>query len=79
LLDDRVVARACVSALPRVRRRVRDILSPTVPAVAPDAPIVEVARAMRRFGVDAAVVVDGDSLVGIVTTTDVVAALAGLR
>ena len=78
LLADRAIAAVWVrdpGAL--ARRRVADLVSGHPPAVHPQAPVTAVARIMVHSGVDAVPVVDATGhLVGIVTTTDLVRALA---
>lgn len=66
-------------SLPRSKlgsRSVRDIMTPATLTVRPDASVVEVARFLDRAGVHRALVMDGSVLVGIVTTLDLVRALA---
>ncbi|MFW6192777.1 MAG: HPP family protein [Gemmatimonadota bacterium] len=66
-------------SLPRSKlgsRSVRDIMTPATLTLRPDASLVEVARFLDRAGVHRALVMDGSVLAGIVTTLDVVRALA---
>lgn len=52
--------------------RVRDVMTPAPARVAPDASVEEVARLMSREGFHRVPVVEGDRLVGIVSTMDFV-------
>lgn len=66
-------------SLPRSKlgsRSVRDIMTPATLTVRPDASLVEVARFLDRAGVHRALVMDGSVLAGIVTSLDLVRALA---
>lgn len=80
VLADRAIAAVWVrdpGALARLR--VAELVGGHPPAVLPGASVAAVARVMVRSGVDAVPVVDPvGHLLGIVTTTDVVRALAGL-
>jgi len=59
-------------------RRVRDLLGcGTRPRVGPDTPLARVAAVMLDAACDAVPVVAGDGLVGLVTASDVLAAVAG--
>ncbi|MCW2778637.1 MAG: acetoin dehydrogenase AcuB [Frankiales bacterium] len=79
LVDDRLVALAQVAdAAPR-SRPVASLMTHYVPQVSPDADLPRVARLVRDSGCDAVVVVVDGALVGLVTATDLVAALAGHR
>jgi CBS domain-containing membrane protein len=49
---------------------VRDIMTPTVLTVAPDAPLLEAAEILRDEGIGCLPVMDGDELVGIITRND---------
>lgn len=80
VLDDRAVVGTCGPGdLVRRRRRVGELLGGDAPTVGPATTLAEVARIMAHRVVDAVAVVDsaGD-LVGVVTTTDVVGALAAV-
>jgi CBS domain-containing protein len=57
------------------QQRASDYMTESLVAVAPDAPIAEVARLMRQNRVHRVLVIDGDALQGIVTTFDVVGVL----
>lgn len=58
------------------RRRVAELLEPEQAIVDSDTTIADVARMMRRLGVDAVAVIDADgSLTGIVTGSDLIAVL----
>ncbi|MER7107703.1 CBS domain-containing protein [Streptomyces sp. NPDC000229] len=50
---------------------VRDVMTPGVVAVSPDASLVEAAQLMRAQDVGGLVVADGDRLVGVVTDRDI--------
>ena len=52
--------------------RVRDVMTPAPARVAPDASVEEVARLMTREGFHRVPVVEGERLVGIVSTMDFV-------
>jgi CBS domain-containing membrane protein len=56
---------------------VSDVMSPSVLAIGPDAPILEAVRAMVAEGVHRLLVADDGKLVGIVTSMDVLRALLG--
>lgn len=58
-------------------RLVRDIMTREVVTVAPDAPLAEVSSVLEKRGIKRVPVVRGDSLVGIVSRSDLVHALAG--
>ncbi len=58
-------------------RLVRDVMTPEILAVSPDAPIERATQLMAFEGVHRVLVFDGDRLVGIVTSMDVLRALAG--
>lgn len=79
LLDDRTLVQVWTpGALSRTRRTVGELLPRRVPSVAPSTPLLEVARRMQEYGTDALVVVDVHGrLLGVVTVTDLVKALAG--
>jgi CBS domain-containing protein len=55
---------------------VRDFMTPTVHAVPPDATLPELARLLLDRQIHRALVLDGDRLAGIVTTLDVLRAVA---
>ena len=80
LLDDRTLVHVwSPGSLSRTRRCLGELLSPRPPTVGPATPLVELARRMQDYGTDALLVVDIDGrLMGVVTVTDVVAALAGI-
>lgn len=56
-------------------RRVADFMTSSVIAVAPDAPIAEVARTLRSHHVHRVLVVNGGRLVGLISSFDLVALL----
>lgn len=65
------------SALESLRTlTVRDIMTPHVVSVSPDQPIVEIAELMRTKRIHRVLVIEADSLLGIVTSLDIVAAVA---
>jgi len=57
---------------------VEEVMSPVPYAVAPATPLGLVAREMAEHKYGSAVVMDGDKVVGVFTTTDALAALAAL-
>lgn len=57
-------------------RLVRDIMTREVATVAPDASLAEVSAMLEQHGVKRVPVVEGDSVVGIVSRSDIVRALA---
>ncbi|MBK9179098.1 MAG: CBS domain-containing protein [Acidimicrobiales bacterium] len=79
VLDDQALVRARTPGTvgTAARKVVGDILPRAFPTVGPDAPFAEVVARLRAEGVDALPVVsdEGDFL-GMVTATDVIAALA---
>jgi CBS domain-containing protein len=79
VLDDRLLALEWpVGPLGPHRRRLRDILPASVHCVLPTTPLAVVARTMARERLDATpVVLDDGRLVGIVTSGDIVAFVAG--
>ncbi|MCU1693418.1 MAG: hypothetical protein JWM64_2509 [Frankiales bacterium] len=77
LIDDRLVALAQLADGVPDRRRVVALMTHYVPQVAPDAALSRVARLVGDSGCDAVVVMDDGGLVGLVTATDLVAAVAG--
>jgi CBS domain-containing protein len=81
LLSDRVVASIWAGEPMRFEvTPVGDVCDGIRPFVGVDASLADVARAMRRCGTDAVVVVDGDGRpLGVVTTTDIVALMAKPR
>ena len=78
MLDDRLLIRAMDPGTVTRRRRVAELLPATVVSVPPDLGIVDVARRMGASGRDAVAVVDGDELLGVLTSVDLVAVLASL-
>lgn len=77
LVDDRLVALAHLADGAPDRTPVTALMTHYVPQVSPDAALPRVARLVRASGCDAVVVMDdGGALVGIVTATDVVVAVA---
>lgn len=54
-------------------RPVRELMTPDPLVVAPETPFLEVVRALLGRGIDAAPVVDGGRLVGVVSTSDLTA------
>ncbi|MCE3553139.1 CBS domain-containing protein [Pseudonocardia sp. RS11V-5] len=56
---------------PMRRTLVADVMTTDVEAVSPDAPVAEVVAALRRRGVRALPVVDGEHLLGVVSEADV--------
>ncbi|MHB8420489.1 MAG: CBS domain-containing protein [Myxococcales bacterium] len=83
--DDRVIGMLSDRDLLRARasrpspRLVSDIMVKHVRTVAPDAPAGDAAQLMLDFKIDAVPVVAGGKLVGIVTTTDFLAAFCRLQ
>ncbi len=70
-----------METLPDVSPRavpVEDAMTPEPYRVAPSTALAEVATGMARRHADAAVVMDGDALVGIFTTSDALRALAAV-
>jgi len=59
--------------------RVRDIMTADYFGVSPSATLDELRRFFERTGVHRALVLDGESLVGIVSLSDLIGAIAGLR
>ena len=59
--------------------RVRDIMNKDVVYVAPSAPVTEVARKMRDWGVGVAVVCERGEFCGVITERDVVGLVAAER
>lgn len=57
---------------------VEEAMSPMPYAVAPDAPLAEVAREMAHHKYGSAVVMEGDKITGVFTTTDALSALAAI-
>jgi acetoin utilization protein AcuB len=57
---------------------VEEAMSPGPFAVAPDAPLADVAREMAERKYGSAVIMEGDKVIGVFTTTDALAALAAL-
>lgn len=55
---------------------VREIMTPATFSVQPDTSVVELARFLTRGRIHRSLVLDGDRLAGIVTTSDVVRAIA---
>ena len=79
LADSVAAANGAVGFLPSaelVRRKVRDIMTPDVFGVAPDASLADLRRFFARTGVQRALVLDQGAVVGIVTLSDVLATLA---
>lgn len=75
----RAVALGLPANLPRTRlgaRPVRDIMTKATLSVRPDATLLEVARFLVRAGVHRALVMEGGSLVGLVSALDVLVPLA---
>lgn len=60
------------------KRLVRDVMRPGILAVAPDEPLEHAIEVMAIEGVHRLLVLDGNHLAGIVTSMDVLRALAGL-
>lgn len=77
LVDDRLVALAQLADGVPDRRRVVALMTHYVPQVAPDADLPRVARLVGDSGCDAVVVMADGDLVGLVTASDLVAAVAG--
>jgi PAS domain S-box-containing protein len=63
----------------RVWLEVEDVMSKDVITIAPDATVVSAAKVMSENGISCLVVVDNDSVAGIVTERDFLARLAGRR
>jgi CBS domain-containing protein len=59
-------------SLALMEAHIRNVMSPRLITVGPDASLVEVARELAAHDVGAVPVVEEDELVGIVTTTDLV-------
>jgi acetoin utilization protein AcuB len=57
---------------------VEEAMSPAPFAVAPNAPLADVARDMAERKVGSAVIMEGDKVVGVFTTTDALAALSAV-
>jgi CBS domain-containing protein len=53
--------------------KAREIMTPNVVTLTPDAPIQEIARVFRRLGITGAPVVEGGRVIGIVTEIDLIA------
>ncbi len=53
-----------------------DVMTPTVISVAPTASIAEIAKILQRHRIKRVLVIDGGNLVGIVTRSDLLRALA---
>lgn len=71
--DVEFVARETQMVAERMAKlRVRDAMSETRIAVAPDAPLAEVAKQMDERGIHRVLVTEGDRLLGIVSSLDVV-------
>jgi CBS domain-containing protein len=68
-------ARAFLSADDLAHRRVRDIMTPDVFGVAPDASASDLRRFFARTGVQRALVLDDGKIVGIVVLSDVLGTL----
>jgi len=65
------------TALDRLREMcVEDIMTRQVLSVAPDAPLREAATCMRDHRVHRVLVIDGETLVGVLSSSDIVAAVA---
>jgi acetoin utilization protein AcuB len=60
------------------RVQVRGIMSPDPITISPDAPLTEAARLILENKIGGLPVVSGDSLVGIITETDMISALLGM-
>jgi acetoin utilization protein AcuB len=60
------------------RVRIREIMTTKVHTVTPDSPIEEAARLMLRYKIGGLPVVQGESLVGILTETDILKAFVDL-
>jgi CBS domain-containing protein len=56
-------------------RTVAEVMSPGMISVAPDASVAEIARTLRSHHVHRVLVVDGEALVGLISTFDLVALL----
>lgn len=59
-----------------VETRVDDVMTPELIGVAPDAPLVDVLKQMSERRVHRLLVLDGNQLLGVVTSMDVLSALA---
>lgn len=68
-----------LSGLPRGGRRAKDVMTTPPVAVAPTAPIDEIARLMRMQQINRIPVVEEGRLLGVVTRGDVLAAIAHLE
>ena len=79
MLDDRRLLRATTPGSVAQGRRVAEILPPEVVTVAGDTLLEEVARVLSRTRSDAAAVVEADgTLVGVLTSADLIDVLAGV-
>lgn len=77
-----VLPTASLSRLPVTRlgaRPVRDIMTPATFSVRPDATLPELSRFLLRSGIHRALVFENRRLVGVVTASDVLRAVAALR
>jgi CBS domain-containing protein len=86
VLATRDVLRAEAAKEPSGARRwlfettpVKDIMSPWPPPVAPDADVQEAAQSMLYLDVQRSFVVDGGKVVGVLSQTDIVDAVAAAR
>ena len=59
--------------------RVSDLMTPSAVTVAPDAPLLEVARALTEHQIHRVLVTDGSILVGVVSSLDIVRLVAQER
>jgi CBS domain-containing protein len=60
------------------RLPVGEVMSPVPYSVAPDAPLADVAREMAERKCSSAVIMQGDTVTGVFTTTDALSALAAV-
>ncbi len=86
VLATRDVLRAEVAKEPSGARRwlfettpVKDIMSPWPPSIAPDTDVQEAAQTMLYLDVQRAFVVEASKVVGVISQTDIVDAVAGAR
>ncbi len=86
VLATRDVLRAEVAKEPSGARRwlfettpVKDIMSPWPPSIAPDTDVQEAAQTMLYLDVQRAFVVEAGKVVGVISQTDIVDAVAGAR
>ena len=72
-VDSNALARDYIKTHGRIAA---DVMTPTVISVAPTASIAEIAKILQRHRIKRVLVIDGGNLVGIVTRSDLLRALA---